>query len=85
MPEDPYEFTQLLVATDMKSLERNSMLEKLAKFNNSRKIIAGKQNSTRTISEPFFILPASDPTSVPSERLSNRFSVFASFPTSSSL
>lgn len=36
-PDDPYEFTQLLVATDMKSLERNRMLQKLAKIYASRK------------------------------------------------
>jgi pyruvate,water dikinase len=42
-PEDPYEFTQLLVATDMKSLERNRMLQKLAKIYASRKMAANNQ------------------------------------------
>lgn len=31
-PEDPYEFTQLLVATDMNSLQRNRMLQKLSRI-----------------------------------------------------
>ena len=43
-PEDPYEFTQLLVATDMKSLERNRMLQKLAKIYASRKMAANTQS-----------------------------------------
>jgi pyruvate,water dikinase len=30
-PEDPYEFVQVLVSTDMKSVERNRMLQQLAK------------------------------------------------------
>ena len=45
-PEDPYEFTQLLVSTDMKSLERNRMLEELAKMLVSKKIIAKNQNKS---------------------------------------
>jgi pyruvate,water dikinase len=43
-PEDPYEFTQLLVATDMKSLERNRMLQRLAKIYASRKMAANTQS-----------------------------------------
>ena len=45
-PEDPYEFTQLLVSTDMKSLERNRMLEELAKMLVSKKVIAKNQNKS---------------------------------------
>ena len=45
-PEDPYEFTQLLVSKDMKSLERNRMLEELAKMLVSKKIIAKNQNKS---------------------------------------
>jgi pyruvate,water dikinase len=45
-PEDPYEFTQLLLSTDMKSLERNRMLEKLAKMLVSKKIIAKNQKKS---------------------------------------
>jgi pyruvate,water dikinase len=44
MPEEPYEFTKLLVSTDMKSLERNRMLEKLAKFYNTKVMTAKKGN-----------------------------------------
>jgi phosphoenolpyruvate synthase/pyruvate phosphate dikinase len=43
-PEDPYEFTQLLVATEMKSLERNRMLKRLAAFYNSKVIVARKRS-----------------------------------------
>jgi pyruvate,water dikinase len=43
-PEDPYEFTQLLVATEMKSLARNRMLEKLAKMHACRKSVAREKN-----------------------------------------
>jgi pyruvate,water dikinase len=48
MPEDPFEFTQLLLSTDMKSLERNRKLEKLAKFYDSRLTIARKQNISKS-------------------------------------
>jgi pyruvate,water dikinase len=43
-PEDPYEFTQLLVSTDMKSLERNGILEELAKMLISKERITNIQN-----------------------------------------
>jgi pyruvate,water dikinase len=36
-PEDPYEFTQLLVSTNMKSLQRNRMLQKLSRIYASKK------------------------------------------------
>jgi len=42
MPDDPYEFTQLLVATDMQSLERNRMLAGLATFYTTRVMTAAK-------------------------------------------
>lgn len=47
MPADPYEFTQLLVATEMKSVERNRMLKKLAAFYNSKVMGAKKQNMSK--------------------------------------
>jgi pyruvate,water dikinase len=54
MPDDPYEFTQLLVATGMKSLERNNLLEKLADYYNSNITAARKQGKTDTVIEAEF-------------------------------
>lgn len=44
-PEDPYEFTQLLTNTKMKSLERNRMLKKMAVFYKSV-LISGVNSKT---------------------------------------
>jgi pyruvate,water dikinase len=50
LPVDPYEFTRLLVSTRMKSLERNRMLQQLAKSYHSQARVDKKQTkSTRGI------------------------------------
>jgi pyruvate,water dikinase len=47
-PDDPYEFTQLLVATDMKSLQRNRMLQKLAEIYASKKTAPNTKSRKET-------------------------------------
>ena len=51
-PEDPYEFTQLLVSTDMKSLQRNRILQKLAEIYASKKT-ASNTKSRKEIDAQF--------------------------------
>ena len=46
-PEDPYEFIDLLTSTEMASLERNNMLEKLASFYHSQVRAVSKQDKRK--------------------------------------